>query len=65
MDFVLSIMVLTSVALVLGAAYLWKRDGMRKQAVLMIVLALVMAGNVAILAWPDASGNAPLVSKPR
>ena len=64
MDIVLSVMVLTAIALLLGAAYLWKRGGMRRQAVLMVVLAVVMAGNVAILAWPDSSGHAPIVTSP-
>ena len=65
MDLVLSMMVFSAIALVLGAAYLWRREGMRRQSVLMFVLALVIAGNVAILAWPDANGNAPAMSQPK
>jgi hypothetical protein len=65
MDLTLSLMVLSAIALVLGAAYLWRREGMRRQAVLMFILALVIAGNVAILAWPDANGNAPALSRPK
>jgi hypothetical protein len=57
-------MVLAAIALVLGSAYLWRREGMRKQAVLMLIMAVVMAANVAIWAWPDANGNAPITTKP-
>ncbi len=54
---VLSVMVLVAVLLLLGAVVTWRR-GQRKQAVLMVVLALIMAGNVAIWTLPDAKGNA-------
>jgi hypothetical protein len=60
MNTVLSILVLAAIALVLGAIALWRRGGSRKQVVLMLVMALVMAANIAIWALPDASGNAPL-----
>jgi uncharacterized membrane protein len=52
MNIALSLLVLTAVALVLGGIFLWNREGYRKQAVLMLVLAAVMAGNVLILTLP-------------
>lgn len=60
MNAVLSILMLAAIALVAGAAALWRRPGFRKQAVLMLVLAAVMIVNVAIWTLPDASGSAPL-----
>lgn len=54
---VLSLMVLTALALVGGAAFLWRRGGARKQIVLMLVLAVVIAVNVAIWTLPNASGD--------
>ena len=59
MDTVLSVVAFTAIALVLGAAYLWRR-GARKQAGLMLVLAVVMFVNVLIWTIPDSSGAAPL-----
>lgn len=53
----LSLMVLTAVALVGGAVFLWRRKGARRQAILMLVLAAVMGANVAILAVPDRAGR--------
>ena len=58
-DTILSILVLAAIAMVLGAIAWWRR-GMRKQAALMLVLALVIAGNVAIWVLPDESGKAPV-----
>ena len=60
MSTTLSLMVLTAIALVLGAAFLWRRGGSRRQIVLMLVLAAVIAGNVAIWALPTKSGKAPM-----
>ncbi|MEJ2408416.1 MAG: hypothetical protein P8Y48_03510 [Novosphingobium sp.] len=57
MDIALSLLVLTSVALVLGAAVLFRREGYRKQAVLMLVLAAVMGINIAILTLPAPDGK--------
>ena len=54
MNIALSLLVLTALALVLGGIFLWNREGYRKQAVLMLVLAAVMAGNVLILTLPSA-----------
>ena len=52
-------------ALPLGAFVLWRRRGMRKQAVLMLVLAAVMAANVAIWVVPASGGSAPLGQSPQ
>ncbi|MFC0686056.1 hypothetical protein [Novosphingobium clariflavum] len=57
MDIALSLLVLAIAALVLGATALFRRGGYRKQAVLMLVLAAVMAVNVAILVVPTGSGE--------
>ncbi len=56
----LSVLMLASIALLIGAGYLWFGRGLRKQAALMGVLALVMLANVAIWTVPDAGGEAPL-----
>ena len=61
---VLSIMVLTALSLLAGAIYLWQRHGMRRQAVLMLVLVAVIAANVAILTVPTSDGSAPLGQVP-
>lgn len=53
----LSLMVLAVIALVGGAAWLWRRGGARKQVALMLVLAAVLALNVAIWAVPDERGQ--------
>lgn len=52
----LSLLVLTAIALTLGAVALWRR-GNRKQAALMLTLAAIMAVNVAIWTWPGAGGR--------
>ena len=57
MDIALSLLVLTAVALVIGAYALF-RHGMKRQAWLMLALAVVMALNVAIWTWPTQSGTA-------
>lgn len=59
MDLVLSILVLAAIALLLGAAYLWRR-GERQRPLLMLVLAFIMAANVAIWTMPTKGGEAPL-----
>ena len=56
MAIALSLLVLTSIALIVGAYVLFRR-GMRRQAWLMIALALVMAGNVVIWTAPTESGR--------
>jgi hypothetical protein len=56
MDIALSLLVLTSIALA-GGAYVLLKRGKRRQAWLMIGLALVMALNVAIWTWPMQGGE--------
>lgn len=56
-DFALSLLVLATILLCLGAIYLLQRGGARRQAMLMLVLAAVMAANVAIWAFPDDAGR--------
>ena len=58
LDFALSILMLAAVALVLGAVVLWRR-GVRKQAALMVLLAVIAVINVLIWTVPDAGGQAP------
>lgn len=59
----LSLAVLMVIALPLGAFILWRKDGSRKQIALMLVLAAVLAANVAIWVVPTKDGAAP-VSEP-
>ncbi len=56
----LSLMMLTIIALVLGAIYLLRRGGMTKQALLMLFLAMVLGINIGIWTLPDGSGKAPV-----
>lgn len=53
---VLSILMLTAMALVAGAVVLWRR-GLRKQPALMLILAVVMIGNVVIWSLPTPGGK--------
>lgn len=55
---VLSLLVLVAIALVAGAIYLGRRGGTRRQVLLMLVLAAVIAVNVGIWTLPDGQGNA-------
>lgn len=55
-SFVLSLAMLTAMALVAGAIVLLRR-GLRKQPVLMLILAAVMIGNVVIWSIPTESGD--------
>ena len=57
---VLSLTVLAALALLAGAYALWSRSGNTKQALLMVLLAVIAVANVAIWTVPDSSGNAPL-----
>lgn len=59
MDTALSLLMLTALAMLAGAAYLWRSRGERKRPLLMLLLALVMLVNVGIWTLPDASGEAP------
>ena len=56
MDIALSLLVLTSIALI-GGAYVLFRRGKRRQAWLMIGLAVVMVLNVAIWTVPMDGGE--------
>jgi hypothetical protein len=66
-DIVPSITVLAILALLGGAFYLWRKQGNTKQALLMVVLALVMGINVVI--WtspvPEGAGGAEADSAAR
>ena len=46
--------------LVVGAFLMWRRTGNVKNALLMVLLAVVALVNVAIWVVPDAGGEAPL-----
>ncbi|QKG70051.1 hypothetical protein [Erythrobacter mangrovi] len=60
LDAVLSLLVLAAIVLVIGAFMLWRRTGNVKNALLMVVLAVVALVNVMIWTLPDAGGEAPL-----
>lgn len=64
MDLVLSLIVLAAIALVAGAFALWRRGGPRKQVLLMLVLAAVALGNVAIWIVPEPDGTRPVDKLP-
>ena len=59
-DTVLSILVLAAIALLAGAFVLYRRGGPKRQVILMVILALVAIGNVAVWIVPDSQGNAPI-----
>ena len=61
----LSLMVLATIALLGGAVYLLRRGGERRRPILMLVLAAVLAGNVALWTMPGPEGAAPLSAAPR
>jgi peptidoglycan/LPS O-acetylase OafA/YrhL len=56
LDTTLSIVVLAIIALVLGAAALWRR-GVRRQALLMLLIAAIAAGNLALWLVPNDQGK--------
>ena len=64
MDLILSLVMLAAIALIIGAVLLWRRGpempNARKQALLMLVLAVVMVVNLAIWLVPDKDGAALL-----
>ena len=57
---VLSILMLAAIAMVVGAVIQWRRRGASKQVWLMLVLAVVLAANVAIWVVPSEGGTAPI-----
>jgi hypothetical protein len=57
---VLSIVMLAAFSLIAGAAWLWRKPGMRKQALLMLALAGIALINVAIWTVPDREGRSPV-----
>lgn len=59
-DIVLSIVVLAAIALVAGAWLLYRRTGVAKQPLLMLLLAAIALANVAIWTVPDEEGAVPL-----
>jgi hypothetical protein len=56
---VLSILVLAAFALICGAMFLWRKPGMRRQALLMLALAAIALVNLAIWTVPDGEGRTP------
>ncbi len=63
MNTTLSIVVLGAIALALGAIVLWRR-GVRRQALLMLLLAAIAAANVAIWVVPNDQGKALVDASP-
>lgn len=63
MAIALSLLVLTTIALLFGA-YALLRRGRRGQAALMLVLAIVLALNVAIWTVPTRSGDTLVTAAP-
>lgn len=61
----LSLAMLMVIALPLGAWVLWRRGGSRKQVALMLVLAVILAANVAIWVIPTKDGAAPVSAQLR
>ena len=64
-DTVLSVLVLACLALLLGAYALGRRGGPRRQIMLMLVLAAVVAANIAIWVMPGSGGKALVEAGPR
>ncbi len=59
-DIVLSIVMLSALALVAGAFVLWRRTGEAKNPALMVLLAVIAVVNVLIWTVPTSSGEAPI-----
>ncbi len=60
LSIVLSVVMLAVIALIGGAVWLWRKPGMRKQALLMLALAAIGLINVAIWTMPDSQGRSPI-----
>ena len=56
----LSVLMLSGIGLLVGAYVLARREGMSQKVWLMIAVALVMFGNVAIWVAPMGDGKAPV-----
>lgn len=52
-DVLLSVAMLVVIALVWGGTFLLRRGTDRKRAVLMLLAALVLLGNILIWSWPS------------
>ena len=63
-DTVLSLLVLVCLAMLLGAYALWRRQRGGRQAALMLVLAAVVAVNIAIWVVPGSGGKALVAARP-
>jgi len=61
---VLSLMVLTAIALLGGAWWFWRKHRAGRQALLMLALAAIIAANVAIWTVPNQSGETLATAKP-
>ena len=57
---ILSVLMLACIAMLLGALALWRRRGGGRQVWLMLLLAAVLAINVAIWVVPAADGTPPV-----
>lgn len=62
---VLSIMMLAVLAMIGGSYMVWRRRGASKQMWLMLVLALVIAANVAIWVVPSGDGTTLVQQQPK
>ena len=60
MDIVLSLVMLTALALIAGAFFYWRRTGEVKQPALMVVLAIIAIANVLIWTIPTSDGSSPV-----
>ena len=58
-EIILSVMIVAAFALAIGAAYILKNDGLGKKPILMLILAVVLLGNAAILSIPNERGVSP------
>jgi hypothetical protein len=59
-NLVLSILMLAAIGLVVGAFVIWRKTGVVRQPLLMLMLAVIAIANVALWTVPDGTGSAPL-----
>jgi hypothetical protein len=62
-NLLLSIATFAGILLLWGAWKRWRRDGLERQALLMIIAALVIFANVAIWVVPDNEGRSLLTGE--